>query len=36
VIGVPEIGDGFKAAAALGVNDVAERPGREEPSGAEI
>ena len=33
VIGVPEIGDGFEAAD---LNDVAERPGQEQLSGAEI
>lgn len=31
MIGVPEIGDGFEA-----LNDVAERPGQEQLSGAEI
>lgn len=32
---MPEIGDGFEA-AGLGVNDVAERPGQEQLSVAEI
>jgi hypothetical protein len=35
VIGVPEIGDGSRR-RALGVNDVAERLGQEQLSGAEI